>query len=204
MKTNVSSQDISIIILAGGRSKRMGTDKCLIKLNGKTLINIIISKAEQISKNILIIANKPEYNVLRYPTFHDIYANKGPIGGIYTGLFHSTTKTNLVLGCDLPNLTVNFLKFMLERHHNYREANATVPVYHEKIQPLAGVYEKHFLDTLKPQILAGKYKMKESLKISNPNYIKISTDLDIYSPYLFENLNTIEDLNKHKQLNIWK
>lgn len=202
MMTNIFSQDVSIILLAGGKSKRMGKDKCLIKLNSKTLLEHNISKAEKITRNILIIANQSKYGEFKYPLHKDIYTNKGPIGGIHTGLFHSTTNTNIVIGCDMPNLSLNFLQYMLKSHHvNFQ---ATIPICQKKIQPLAGIYEKSCIDILESQIETGGNKMKEVLEISNTKYIDITNDLEFYSPYLFDNLNTIEDLQRHQQSNAWK
>ena len=202
MMTNIFSQDVSIILLAGGKSKRMGRDKCLIKLNGKTLLEHNISKAEKITRNILIIANQSKYGQFKYPLHKDIYTNKGPIGGIHTGLFHSTTNTNIVIGCDMPNLSLNFLQYMLKSHNvNFQ---ATIPIHLEKIQPLAGVYEKTFLDIHESQIKAGKNKMKDLLRVSDIKYIDISNDLEFYSPYLFDNVNTVEDLQKYQQSNSWR
>ena len=198
MKINIENQNISIILLAGGKSIRMGKDKGLIKLNGQTLLEQVLSKVEKISRNILIMSNQAGYDQFKYPVFRDIHPDKGPIGGIYTGLTHSTTENNLVIGCDMPNLSLAFLNFILQCHKTNFEA--TIPIQQERIQPLAGVYKKSCSIKLKTQIDAGIYKMIEALKVIGSNYIEITKDMAFYSPYLFDNLNTIEDLTKHEQL----
>jgi len=199
---NQNEQDISIILLAGGKSKRMGRDKGLININGKTLLEQTIKKLEKISRNILIISNQSGYDQFKYPVYNDLKTNKGPIGGIYTGLTHSKSEINIIIACDMPNLTTDFLNFMIESHKPH--CDATIAVYKERIQPLSGLYNKYCRNKLETQIETGNYRMSEALKVLQTNYVSIPKEIELSSPHLFDNLNTIEDLKMYRNIYKWK
>src|SRR6202008_2205785 len=97
--------EITAIILAGGKSSRMKEDKGLVYFNGKMLVEHVIASAKKMTTRIIIITANPAYRQFGYPCTEDEMKEKGPLGGIFTGLVHSSTKKNLVLGCDLPFLS---------------------------------------------------------------------------------------------------
>ncbi len=74
------------IILAGGKSSRMGTEKGLVEINHKKMIEYSIDQLKKVTENIIIISNTNKYNYLKYPVYEDLIKDIGPIGGIYTGL----------------------------------------------------------------------------------------------------------------------
>ncbi len=80
------------IILAGGKSSRMGEDKGLVLLNGKPMIQYVIEALKGVVSDIIIISNNASYNKFGIPVYPDIIKDKGPVGGIFTGLHHSKTQ----------------------------------------------------------------------------------------------------------------
>ena len=90
------------IILAGGKSSRMGSDKGLVLLNGKPMISYIIEILKKMQIPIIIISNNENYKQFGLPVFADIIKEKGPLGGIYTGLKNSKTESNIIVSCDVP------------------------------------------------------------------------------------------------------
>jgi len=90
-------KEITGIILSGGKNSRMGVNKAFLELDGQRLIDKILDIYKNIFSEIIIVANDP----LSYTEFSDtiivtdIYKGKGPLGGIYTGLFYSKTITPL-------------------------------------------------------------------------------------------------------------
>ena len=101
-----SKKSLAAIILAGGRSSRMGTEKGLMPFRGKPMIRHIIDLLQSLDINpIQIITQHGAYEQFELPCYPDLIQNKGPLGGIYSGLVHSTATKNLVLGCDMPFLT---------------------------------------------------------------------------------------------------
>ena len=102
-------KEMTAIILAGGKSSRMKQDKGLILLQGKMMIEHIIEKAKEVTESIIIITEDPAYLQFGLPCFADTFPGKGPLAGIYSGLLHSSTVKNLVLGCDTPFLSGRIL-----------------------------------------------------------------------------------------------
>jgi molybdopterin-guanine dinucleotide biosynthesis protein A len=132
---------ITAIILAGGKSQRMGTDKGLLDLNGKTFIQHICDALQPIvGSNILIVSANKEYDVLGFSRAEDIIEDKGPVGGLYTGLKESKTKVNLVLSVDVPLVSTELLEWLIKSHdENYLITQTKIG---NKTSPLIGVYDR--------------------------------------------------------------
>ena len=108
------------IILAGGRSQRMGTDKGLLLLDGKSFVSHIYKALQPLfGENCIIVSSNPDYDFLGCTRVEDIIPNKGPLGGIYTGLKYSKTKMNIVVSVDAPLVTTELLQWMLASIQNY-------------------------------------------------------------------------------------
>ena len=103
------------IILAGGKSSRMGEDKGLVLLNGKPMIQYVIEALKEVVSDIIIISNNASYNKFRIPVYADLIKDKGPVGGIYTGLYHSTTELNFCISCDVPMISSDFILWLLNK-----------------------------------------------------------------------------------------
>ena len=109
------------VILAGGKSQRMGFDKQAIKINGEYLIQLIIEKLKTIGfEAFIIVSNKPSFYVdLQLgddvKVVVDAIEDCGPLGGIYTGLVHSRDQKVFFTACDMPELNESYIKYMMER-----------------------------------------------------------------------------------------
>ena len=77
------------IILAGGKSSRMGQDKGLLMLNGRTFMSHIIEALEPVVSDIIIVSNNSDYDIYKLKRVADILKDSGPLAGLYTGLFLS-------------------------------------------------------------------------------------------------------------------
>jgi molybdopterin-guanine dinucleotide biosynthesis protein A len=95
------------------------------------------------------VSNNSTYTFLELPIHKDIYPEKGPAGGIYTGLFHSSTTKNLIMACDMPFVTVEVLENLLR---NSASKETVAPVVNKGIEPLCGFYSREILDRLKALI----------------------------------------------------
>src|SRR5688500_17395657 len=100
---------LTAIILAGGKSTRMKTDKGLVLFKSKPLIKHVIDVIAQLTPSVMIISSNPAYQQFGYTCFADEILHKGPLAGIYTGLIHSATPKNILLGCDMPFLSTKLL-----------------------------------------------------------------------------------------------
>ena len=193
-----NKKELTAIILAGGNSSRMKQDKGLVFLQGKMLIKHVIEKVKEITGTIIIITKNPAYRQFGYPCISDMYNNTGPLGGIYTGLVHSSTEKNLVVGCDTPFLSVYTLKALVE---NSNKENVLVTEHKGRVEPLCAIYSrnciKHFHELLKK----GQLKMTDALRDMNTVLINFDNQ-DWITNKEFSNINTPEELNDYNNLQI--
>src|SRR5713226_3707890 len=95
--------DLTVAILAGGRSSRMGTDKSFVRVLGRPLIEDILAQVTGLGTETLIVTNRPDdYAYLRVPLFTDVLPDKGALGGLYSALHSATQRHVLCIACDMP------------------------------------------------------------------------------------------------------
>lgn len=135
--------DITGIILSGGKSIRMGTNKSLLKIGDETIIERTAKLIKALFKDVMIITNTPlEYGFLNLPLYEDIYKNKGPLAGIHAGLSKSKTEKNFVISCDMPLMTNGMIEYLTEYP---TKKLITIAKADGFIQLLCGVYSKKCL-----------------------------------------------------------
>jgi molybdopterin-guanine dinucleotide biosynthesis protein A len=181
---------ITAIILAGGQSKRMGTDKALLELDGVSLLQNTINLCESISDSILISSNNPKHNKFGWPVISDEIKNCGPLGGIFTCLKKSKTDWNVVISVDAAFVKVEFLQFILAE---ISDVEAIVPFSDRGKEPLIALYNKTVLSAMNKKIDQGDFKMHGLLETINTKYVDAGKWLEKY-PKLLHNINRPEDL----------
>jgi len=196
--------DITGVILTGGKSSRMGTDKALLKLGDESIIERMTTLMKSIFNEVFIVTNTPDdYRYLSVPLYEDIYKHKGPLSGIHSGLVHSSTNKNFFISCDLPLVSVELIKYIIEfksdKHIRYCFASG-------RHHYLAGIYRKELLPEIE-RIFASNLddseKKTEQFSIRNLiNIVDAETihveKLSFYRDELFFNLNTQEDFEHLK------
>ncbi len=193
-------KEITGIILSGGKNSRMGVNKAFLELDGQRLIDKILDIYKNIFSEIIIVANDP----LSYTEFSDtiivtdIYKGKGPLGGIYTGLFYSKNDYAFISACDMPSLNKDFILYMAERTGKY---DIVVPAtLTTGFQALHAIYSRRCLPSIKKMILSDKLKIAGLFK--DMRLLKI-TEEEIKSydkdGRLFLNINTPDDLKKQEE-----
>lgn len=188
---NRYKRGITGIILAGGKSSRFGTDKALIKLNNKTLLEIAIDKMQLICDSVLISYNSPLPEHISYKQIPDKIQSIGPMGGLYTCLEVSNTELNMILSVDAPFVPTDLFSLLTDYTQDY---NVVIPRYKENIYPLIGLYKKSFLKILEKDISNKRYKMMKAIKKSKHSVVEISDASEFYNDTFFMNINTREDL----------
>jgi len=174
------------IILAGGNSTRMGTDKSLLLLAGKTLTEWTYKAIAPVISRCIIVSNNPENTIPNCETIPDIVKGIGPIGGIYSGLKHSNSEHNLVVSCDTPFLETIVLKRLWAEHIS---GSLVVSANSGQTQPLIGYYSRNLLEKIERKISDKNYKLFDLI---NKEHAKI-VNFDSQTPYTFMNMNTPED-----------
>jgi molybdenum cofactor guanylyltransferase len=128
-------------VLAGGRSSRMGRDKALLPLDGRTLVEHVAAMVQRAAGNVTIIAPMDRYESLGYRVIADRIANQGPLGGVYTALSATNATWNLIVACDMPGLTIDFLEDLF-RAAEASADDCVIPQTAAGLDPLCAVYHR--------------------------------------------------------------
>ena len=108
------SVSVTGVILAGGKSRRMGQNKALLPLGEESLIEHVIRRMRRVTDDLLLITHTPaEYADLGLPMHRDIIPGTGALGGIYTGLTYASDDAVLCVGCDSPFLQPKLLSYLI-------------------------------------------------------------------------------------------
>ena len=182
---------INAIILAGGKSNRMGSDKALIPFKGATLLEQSVKLWQPKFKSILISSNDPAHKMQGCKTIPDKIPDCGPIGGIYSCLEESDTDWNFFISVDSPFVEPELVRFLISEINDYQ---AVIPFHLNGKEPLIGLYHKSSLPFFQKHILEGSFKMHYLLEKIQVNFVDVQSMVDA-NAQLFKNLNRPEDLN---------
>jgi molybdenum cofactor guanylyltransferase len=158
-------------VLAGGRSSRMGRDKAMLRLSGRTLVgqffpggtllDLALDKLRALklapAGTPRIAGSRPDLSS-QAPVVEDLHPGCGPLSGIEAALAASTRSLNLFLPVDLPLLPAEFLSWMLQRA-SITGAMVTFPRIQGRPQPLCAVYRRELLPSITQSLLDGDYKV---------------------------------------------
>ncbi len=191
--------DISGVILAGGRSRRLGQDKAFVRVGGQPLIERVLDVVRALSDDIIIVTNDPaSYKHLDARLVGDIYPGKASLGGIYTGLATARHDQALVVGCDMPFLNLGLLRHMLRLAQDH---DVVIPSYDGYLEPLHAIFHKRSLPRMRALIEADQLRISEALRGAPARYVG-AAEIDLYDPerLCFLNINTPEDLERAEAL----
>jgi molybdopterin-guanine dinucleotide biosynthesis protein A len=191
----------SAVILAGGKSKRMGFDKQLLTLNEKKLIYNISDKLRRKFDEIIVITNTPQiYSMSREVIYIcDEIKNKGPLGGIYTGLKKATSQYVYFIACDMPVINFDYID-LLKLSVKAKSKDAVVTKQSQFIEPFNAFYNKKLIKELEICLKTSNDSVQRFLKSQDCIYIPEKTARK-YSPdwEMFLNFNTKEDIIKWRK-----
>lgn len=194
MAKNVAT--ISGIILAGGKSARMGTDKALLKVGPYYIIERISRVLSMMVDEIIIVTDRPErYAKYGDRTTFDIMPGNGPMGGIHAGLVEAAHPWVLVTACDLPFISTSVGRLMMQCADGY---DVVVPRYRGYFEPLYALYNKNCIKVFEQHLTKGLIKITRLYEEFNTRYLEEEEMLQV-EPHLervFFNLNTPEDILK--------
>ncbi len=134
---------LSAAILAGGQSKRMGTDKARLRLtpDGPMLIELVLAAVRAVADDVLLVANNDRLADLGLRTVPDIYPDAGALGGIYSAVTSAAHEHCLVVACDMPFLAPALLRAMAAVPRDYDLLAPHLIVGENRQGSSAGVYE---------------------------------------------------------------
>jgi len=190
------------IVLAGGKSKRMGVDKRYVMFSGMNLLELSIKRLKGITEEVLVVMGEEENLDIEDARFVlDVEKNRGPMVGLFSGLYEMKNLYGLVTPLDTPLLTSEFLNYLKENAIGY---DVTVPRWKRRIEPLIAVYFKNILPIMKEWITKEKdltpYLFIQELDL-RVRFIEEEEISKFGNPeILFLNINTEEDLKTAKRV----
>lgn len=183
-----SKKTITGIVLAGGKSRRMSTDKALLLFKGKPFLSHVIEALMPMADEILIVSDNKKHGEFNFKRVSDTMIDAGPLSGLHAGLKHSNTELNIILSCDVPLIQTSVLEIILA---NNTDEYDVIQIEEEgKSHPLIALYKKRVTPHLLVALQKGERKLSKALIGLNVKSISISK-----SHYeALRNINTRSDL----------
>jgi molybdopterin-guanine dinucleotide biosynthesis protein A len=152
----------SAAILAGGKSRRFGSNKALTRWFNGYVIDAVTQAAMSACQEVIIITDEPEpYSYSGFPVFPDIMPGLGPLAGLQSALRYAKAERVLLLGCDMPLLNSELLDLMWEIP---TWAPVVIPVTPKGLEPLHAIYHKSLLPIVDHRINSGNLGLKSLVK----------------------------------------
>jgi len=184
----------TVIILAGGKSSRMGEHKACMLLRGKPLIRYAIDLAGSLSAGIIISANEHRAEYDGFPVVKDILPVSAPLAGIHAGLKSSRTDWNLVLSCDMPNLTKALIEQLAGAIDD--RLKMVMPGHDGFVEPLCSFYHRDLVPVIESNFLAGKISLLDLPAVVSHRVVELNDLSPAECAFIFKNLNEKGDLTE--------
>lgn len=181
-------ENLTVQIMLGGKSTRMGRDKALVELNGRTLLELALTKWQGFGQSLQLSVGPERRAALApegVPAVADIYPERGPLGGLHAGLLACPTELLLLTAVDSPFVTAELAEGLLAA---IGPADACVYTLDGRPQPLFGLYRTTCLSTAEELLRRNENKMGLLLRRVDTVYLAAE------DPAPFRNLNTPEEL----------
>ncbi|NLI11376.1 molybdenum cofactor guanylyltransferase [Pelotomaculum propionicicum] len=187
--------EVAGVILAGGKSRRMGTDKAFLTVGREAMIERVAAELRKVFKEILISGGDEETGRrLGLRVIPDLIKGGGPLSGIHATLIAAQSDKCLVVPCDMPFLSAELAKIMISQSEGY---DVTVPQHGDYLQPLFAVYSKSCIPAIEEALNNNRHKVVDfyprvRVKYVSEAILKAAADIDT----VFFNVNTPFDLEK--------
>lgn len=170
------------IIVAGGRSSRMGQDKALLEINGATMLERTYTTLQQVAQRVVIVTRDNQgYGLSGMETVSDVFPGMGPLSGIHAGLSASTTEWGMVVACDMPFIQLEVLQDLLVVTEKWTELHGTteptlqavIPSMDGRIHPLLAVYHRSVLPSAEECLRNRQLRLTDWLNKLNVRYATV-------------------------------
>jgi len=198
---STQKEQISCIILAGGKNIRMGREKALLSLGNKTIIEAQKDNLGQIFEEVIIVTNyENNFKNIDAKVVKDVIPGLGPLGGLYSGLSASSNIHSFLIGCDMPFVNLELVKYMIRQ---VGENEIVIPLSANGVEPLFAFYSLSCLESIKRQIEQKNLKLLALLNSHNVRYI-CQEEVRKYDPDGLSFFNINYPLDYELALKIWK
>ena len=194
-------RDITGILLAGGKSRRMGEDKRYLVVGEQTLLERGLAVLRSIFEEVLVVIaqDSPGLDV-DARIVRDLVPDCGSLGGLYTGLKEATTPYIFVVACDMPFLDQAVISQFTSRRTS---ADIVMAKLAGRLHPMHALYSKRCLPVIEQMVLARQLKIQEIVSRESL-LVQYVTEADLVgidpSGHSFQNVNTPEDLEVARSL----
>jgi molybdopterin-guanine dinucleotide biosynthesis protein A len=205
----LNTRDANGYVMAGGGSTRFGEDKARAVLGGRPMLSRMYALLSSVTANAWIVAPPHSYDDLGLPALADRWPGEGPLGGIITALLHTRESVrenksgapwNLILSCDMPFLTQEWLAFLLDRAAA-STAPAVVPLSAHGREPLCACWRTSAADEIQAAFVGGMRRVNDALKLLGAEVLDESHGKRFDSSgRLFWNMNTPEDYREAQRI----
>jgi molybdopterin-guanine dinucleotide biosynthesis protein A len=190
---------LSVAVLAGGQSARMGTDKSFVRVLGRPLIESVLAQLQGLGDETYIITNRPaDYAYLGVPLFGDVLPGKGALGGLYSAVDSSRQPHVLCVACDMPFVVRPLLDYLITL---LPEGDAIVPRLAGEAEPFRAIYARACAAPMRAALDAGKMRVVSFFPDVRVRFVD-EAEIDRFDPrhLSFFNVNTPEDLERAQKL----
>jgi molybdopterin-guanine dinucleotide biosynthesis protein A len=178
-------------VLVGGLSRRMGTNKALLEMDGQPLFRRVAEEIGKICGTVSLVGDPATYGGLGLPVIPDGFPGLGPLAGIEAALNNTNVEWNLLVACDMPSLDASILEDLFIASEG---ADGAVPAYGDgRIEPLSAVLHVRCHAAILAALEAGMRGVSDVLAGLKLRHVPVS------SPDPFANLNTPDDLKRYRE-----
>ncbi|MDD3558614.1 MAG: molybdenum cofactor guanylyltransferase [Melioribacteraceae bacterium] len=205
MKQKYFQHNFNAFVLAGGKSKRLGINKSLMQIDGRSLIERTVALLQPFASEIFISANDPgTYHFLQREIIEDIFKGSGPLAGIHSCLSCTNKKYNIFIATDLPFVNSEFISFLID---NYDDESILIPSIGGKLHFLCGIYKKEIHGAAYELLTNASVKKNGKINVSvfdlfkkvKGKFIEVA-DQPFIKKELLLNLNTQDDLLAYEKI----
>lgn len=139
------------VVLAGGKSSRMGTNKSLLYIDeNQPVIQRIFEALQKVNDETIVVTNHPEdFDFLQAAKVGDRYLDMGPLAGLETAMYHIDADSFMIAACDMPFIKPGVYSYLKQQLRSY---DAVVPVFDGQVHPLAGIYKRKVLPGIQQRL----------------------------------------------------
>lgn len=187
------------VLLAGGKSSRMGVNKALLLIEGKKNIERLRDKVQPLTTELLLVTNDQEtYSFLELPMVEDKKSGQGPLAGIEAGLSESKNSWILIVACDLPYFDKRVVDVLVKKATSVPDAQAIIPYINGREQPLFALYHQSALGVVEKSLNDEKRRIRDLLRhlyveaVTKEDFLDATMTMDEIEKAFF-NMNRPED-----------
>jgi molybdopterin-guanine dinucleotide biosynthesis protein A len=193
---------LTVVIQAGGESRRMGQDKALIPFLGKPLIQRVVDRISSLADEILVTTNHPDnFLFLGVSLRKDLLPGKGALGGIYSALRFARYPRVAIVACDMPFVSAELLAAELDLL-DQTSSDAVIPQTELGTEPFHSVYRRDTcLPAIQAALHAGQWRVNSWFPEVRIRYLS-SKEVHLLDPagLAFWNVNTPEEFRQAEQI----